>query len=104
MIVLLAAHSLAVNVAHGWSRIRHDCGVAGHIGTCDVGEEPWGTVVDSCSCHNMFLGPCQLRGRHFNCDPLRVRVRHISGLYEGLDCPSDWFVGVAEEGATPTNQ
>ena len=62
IIVLLAALSLAVNVAHGWSRIRHDCGVAGHIGTCDVGEEPWGTVVDSCSCHNMFLGPCQLRG------------------------------------------
>ena len=45
-----------------------------------------------------------LVSRHFNCYPLRVRVRHISGLYEGLDCPSDWFRGVAEEGATPTNQ
>ena len=42
--------------------------------------------------------------RHLNCYPLRVRVRQISGLYEGLDCPSDWFRGVAEEGATPTNQ
>ena len=42
--------------------------------------------------------------RHLNCYPLRVRVRQISGLYEGLDCPSDWFVGVAKEGATPTNQ
>ena len=45
-----------------------------------------------------------LSGRQLICYPLRVGVRQISGLYEILDCPSDWFVGVAEEGATPTNQ
>ena len=42
--------------------------------------------------------------RHLIFYPLRVEVRQISGLHESLDCPSDWFVGVAEEGATPTNQ
>ena len=38
------------------------------------------------------------------CYPLRVAFLRISGLLESLDCPSDWFVGVAEEGAMPKNQ
>ena len=43
----------------------------------------------------------QLRG--LRCYPLRVAFLRISGLFESLDCPSDWFVGVAEEEAMPKN-
>ena len=42
--------------------------------------------------------------RGLRCYPLRVAFLRISGLWESLDCPSDWFVGVAEEGAMPKNQ
>ena len=43
-----------------------------------------------------------LRGLRFY--PLGAAFLRISGLLESLDCPSDWFVGVAEEGAMPKNQ
>ena len=45
-----------------------------------------------------------MESRGLRCYPLRVAFLQISGLLESLDCPSDWFVGVAEEWAVPKNQ
>ena len=49
-----------------------------------------------------LLSLFESRGLH--CYPLRVTVLRISELWERLNCPSDWFVGVAKEGVRPKNQ
>ena len=46
-----------------------------------------------------LLRCCLNRG--LRCYPLKVAFLRISGLLESLDCPSDWFVGIAEEGECP---
>ena len=45
-----------------------------------------------------WLPSWRLMSRGLRCYPLRVAFLQISGLLESLDCPSDWFVGVAEKG------
>ena len=71
---------------------------------CSRNYENWltGAVTASFMVSGFVGGLIQARG--LRCYPLRVAFLRISGLLESLDCPSDWFVGVAEEGAMPKNQ